>query len=49
MHEKWIPVLPKSTNIVTLPDVKLYDEQNKKTINEYRNIITDIISPINNH
>jgi len=37
-------MLPRQTNIVTIPNDRFYIEQNKQTKNECRDIIANMIS-----
>ena len=43
MHERRVPILPRQTNIVIIPDVELSNDQNKQTINKCRDVIANII------
>ena len=49
MHEKGILILPKPTNITTIPNIGLYDGGNNQAMNECRDAIANMISTsINN-
>ena len=44
IHEEGIPIWSKQANILTTPNVGLYNEQNKQIKNEYRDVISNMIS-----
>ena len=43
MHERGLPILSRQTNIETILNVRLYNDQNKQTMNECRNVIVNMI------
>jgi len=44
LHEQGIPISPRPTNVVTIPNVWLYDGRNSEVKNEFRDTIYNMIS-----